>query len=205
MSIRVVLADDHPIVLQGLEQLFLRATGFDVVRCCADGPAALEAVRTLRPDVLLVDLRLPGMNGLEVLRAVRDAALPCRTVLLTAAIRDDEAADAVSLGARGIVLKEASPETLLDCLRRVHEGGRWFAPGLLDGALDRLQHRAPPLTARELEIVRHVAEGLRNREIAGRLSITEGTVKIHLHHIYEKLGVDGRVALVLRAQADGLL
>jgi DNA-binding NarL/FixJ family response regulator len=211
MSIRVVLADDHPIVLQGLQQLFERHREFEVVAGCLNGHSAVEAVRVQRPDVLVLDLRMPGTNGLDVLKALAAEQSPCRTVLLTAAIRDEEAVQAVKLGARGIVLKDSQPDILLDCVRRVYQGEQWIDRDTMDRALGSALRPGPtadttaPLTPRELEIVRMVAQGLRNRVIAERLSISEGTVKVHLHNIYEKFGVDGRLELVLLAQEKNLI
>ena len=208
---RLVLADDHPIVLHGLEQLFERQPDFEVVRCCGDGASALEAVRELSPDVLVLDLRMPSMSGVDVLRALGANKLKCRTVVLTAALRDRDAVDALQFGARGLVLKESPPELLLECVRRVHEGSQWLDPEALSGAVGRILRRdaaireaAGILTPREVEIVGLVVEGKRNKEIAERLSITEGTVKLHLHHIYDKLGVGGRLELVVFAQERGL-
>ena len=212
MAIRLVLVDDHPIVLQGLQQLFARQIDFEVVGSCPDADSALDAVRSTRPDVLVLDLRMPGADGLEVLRRLSAEGLPCRTVLLTAAVRDDEVVEAVKLGAMGLVLKESAPEALVDCVRRVHRGETWIeketATRAFRTVLDREsagREMTQALTPREIEIVRMVAQGLRNKVIAERLAISEGTVKVHLHNIYEKLGVDGRLELVLCAQQKGLV
>lgn len=212
MSIRLILADDHPIVLQGLQRLFEREPDFDIVRCCAGGAETIEAVRTSRPDVLVVDLRMADVSGFDVLRSLASEQIDCRSVILTAAMRDGEVAEAIQLGARGIVLKESSPETLVDCVRRVHRGEQWMDQKTVTRALDQIVRRDPApgpppstLTRRELEVVRLVAEGLRNRVVAERLGISEGTVKVHLNNIYDKLGVDGRLELVLCAQQKGLL
>lgn len=212
MPIRVVLVDDHQIVLHGLHQLFERQGDFEVAAACSDGASAIEAVRTHRPDVLILDLRMPGQGGLDVLRALAAQQLACRSVLLTAAIRDDEVMEAVRLGAMGVVLKESSPDVLLECVRSVHGGTPWIeretATRAFRSVLDReaaAQQAGETLTPREIEIVRMVAQGLRNKVIAERLSISEGTVKVHLHNIYEKLGVDGRLELVLSAQQKGLI
>ena len=208
---RLVLADDHPIVLHGLEQLFGRQPDFEVVRCCSDGASALEAVRELNPDVLVLDLRMPSMSGVDVLRAMGANKLKCATVVLTAALRDRDAVDALQFGARGLVLKESPPALLLECVRKVREGNQWLDPEALSGAVGRILRRdaaireaAGILTPREVEIVGLVVEGKRNKEIAERLAITEGTVKLHLHHIYDKLGVGGRLELVVFAQERGL-
>jgi DNA-binding NarL/FixJ family response regulator len=212
VPIRVVLADDHPIVLHGLQQLFDGEPDFTIVDCCREGETALAVVRAAPVDILVLDLRMPGRTGLDVMRAIVAERLECKTVLLTGALTDDEAVEATRLGARGVVLKESPAETLLECVRKVYRGERWIDPDTLSRAFSRALKRdsaarvvAQSLTPREGEIVRMVAQGLRNRAVAERLSISEGTVKIHLHNIYEKLGVDGRLALVLLAQEKGLV
>jgi DNA-binding NarL/FixJ family response regulator len=210
--IRLVLADDHPIVLQGLQQLFERHDDFQVISSCPDGTTALAAVIEHQPDVLVMDLRMPGKSGLDVLRLLLSGRSSCRTILLTAIVRDDEVMEAVKLGVRGIVLKESSPEVLVDCVRRVYRGEQWLERETVTRALQRVLKRdgvdrdaGDSLTPREIEIVRMVAQGMRNKVIAERLSISEGTVKVHLHNVYEKLGVDGRLELVLSAQQKGLI
>jgi DNA-binding NarL/FixJ family response regulator len=212
VPIRVVVADDHPIVLQGLQQLFARQGDIEVVACCTDAAEARAAVLSQRPDVLVLDLRMPGQTGLDLLRTLAEERSSCRAVLLTAAIREDEVVDAVKLGAMGIVLKESPPETLVECIRRVHSGDSWIdrqtAARAFQTVVDRqaaTDQLTEVLTPREIEIIKMVAQGLRNRVLAERLSISEGTVKVHLHNIYEKLGVDGRLELVLFAQQKGLL
>ena len=212
MPIRVVLVDDHPIVLQGLQHLFERQSDFEVVSCCHDGAAALDAVRTERPDVVVLDLRMPGASGLDVLREISNERLPCRTVLLTAAITEEQVLEAMKLGAAGLVLKESSPDALVSCVRRVHQGEQWIDRDTVARAIRTVLDREAAareaslmLTPREIEIVRMVAQGLRNKVIAERLSISEGTVKVHLHNIYDKFGVDGRLELVLCAQQKGLI
>ncbi len=210
MTIRLVLADDHPIVLDGLEQLFRLESDLEVVARSRSGDDALRQVRELAPDLLILDLRMPGLGGLEVLAALAEERSPVRVVLLAAALDDAQLVEAVRLGAAGVVLKEMAPEKLLEAVRAVAAGGEWLdRPTLgraLRAALARRETPAPaaPLTPREAEIVRMVASGLRNRAIAERLAIGEGTVKMHLHNIYEKLDVDGRVELTLRAQQLGL-
>jgi DNA-binding NarL/FixJ family response regulator len=211
VPIRIAIADDHALVLHGLKRLFDGDPEFDVVECCSSGDEALAVTRAGLVDVLLLDIKMPGLSGIDVLRALANRHVNCSTVLLTAALSDAEAVEALRLGARGIVFKESSPDTLLECVRHVAQGGEWFD----SETMSRAQHvvsttaaaaaAAPVLTARELEIVRMIAQGLRNRAIAERLSISEGTVKIHLHNVYEKLGLDGRLELVLHAQRQGLV
>ena len=212
MPIRVILADDHAIVLSGLQRLFDSHDDFTVVATCRNGAEALAAARTLSADVLVLDLRMPDLTGVGVLRELSRAGVPCRSVLLTAAITDDEVIEAVRLGAQGIVLKESDPETLLECVRKVHLGQQWIDRETMSRAFGRAVQRESAareagriLTPRESEIVQMVAQGLRNKAIGERLSISEGTVKIHLHNIYEKVKVNGRLELVLWAQEQGLV
>jgi DNA-binding NarL/FixJ family response regulator len=211
MAIRLTVVDDHPVVLQGLQRLFETQPDFDVVACCGGGDEALESLRSEHPDVLVLDLRMPGRSGLEVLRAIAAEKIACRTVLLTAAITDEDVVAAVRLGANGIIMKESPPEALVDCVRRVASGDRAIDQDVVARAFSRVLRREAAarqvektLTPREIELVKMVAQGLRNRAIAERLTISEGTVKIHLHNIYEKLGVDGRLELVLWAREQGV-
>jgi len=211
MPIRLVLADDHPLILEALETLF-RAEGFEVVAVCTDGNEALQAVRQHRPDILVLDLRMPGKSGLDVLREMAAEALPTRTVLLTATIEDAEVVEALRLGVGGVVLKEMAPASVVLCVRKVHAGEPWLEKKSAARALDKLIRResgarevAGLLTTRELEIVRMLCRGLRNKEIATQLVISEHTVKVHLRNIYAKLEVDGRLALMRYAEDKGLL
>jgi two-component system, NarL family, nitrate/nitrite response regulator NarL len=211
-AIRIALVDDHPIVLQGLRLLFERQPDFTVVASFTDTASALAGVRSNMPDVLVLDLRMRGESGLDLLRMMAAEQLTCRSVLLTANILDNELVDAMKLGVTGVVLKESPPDALLDCIRQVHKGYEWIDRDMASRALRSVLQRqeqnvraAEALTPRELEIVRMAAEGLRNRGIAERLSISEGTVKVHLHNIYDKLGVEGRLEMVLYAQQKGLI
>lgn len=208
--IRILLVDDHPIVLHGLQQFFERHREFQVVGCCADGASAVEAVARHVPDILLLDLRMRGHSGLDVLRDLAGHYPGCRRILLSAAITDAEVAEAVRLGVMGLVMKESSPDALLACVRDVYNGIPCIARDAPAPAPPVTAAGAPVwsndlLTQREMEILRMVALGLRNKAIAERLSISDGTVKVHLHNIYQKLGVDGRLELVLCAQQKGLL
>jgi DNA-binding NarL/FixJ family response regulator len=211
MTIRLVLADDHSIFLDGLEGLLRVEPGFEVVGRFTDGAQALQAVRDLAPDILLLDLRMPGMDGLEVLRRLVQERMPTHVVLLTAGLDEDDVLEAIALGVRGVVLKEMPPRLLLECLRKVHAGERWLERQSTAQALDKLLQReagrreaAGVLTRRELEVARMVATGLSNKEIAVRLSVTEGTVKVHVHSIYVKLGIGDRRALVRWIEDRGL-
>ena len=211
MPITLVLADDHPLVLSGLQALLAAEPDMQVLACCADGPAALQAVQAHRPDILVLDVRMPKLDGLAVLQELRDRGLRTRTILLAAELRSAQVAEATRLGARGLLLKEMALDTLVQCIRTVNEGGRWPRQRSMEEALQDFQRQsrgardpADSLSARELQVVRCVARGLRNREIAGELSINEGTVKIHLHNACRKLNVAGRLALSVYARDNGL-
>ncbi len=210
MSIRLMLVDDHAIVLQGLSQLLCREKDFEVIATCTSAETTLQAFARGLPDVLVLDLRMPGVDGLELLRQLAAVRQGCPTVLLTATIDDNQVIEAVNLGVRGLVMKDSPSDVLIDCIKRVHAGDRWFDQPMVSRALQTalVRERAirdTALTAREIDIVRMAAEGLRNRAIAERLSISEGTVKMHLHNIYEKLGVSGRLELTLCAQQKRLI
>jgi DNA-binding NarL/FixJ family response regulator len=212
VAIRLVLVDDHPIVLQGLEQLFGFEADMRVVARCLSADEALATVEREAPDVLVLDVRMPGRDGIDVVRELRRRALPTRVVLLTAAIDEEALVEAVRLGVRGVVFKEMAPQRLVECVRRVHAGELVVDGPTFARALERTERREAGtqrlvalLTPRELDVVRMVTSGLRNKEIATRLHISEGTVKIHLHNAYEKLQVGGRLELMLYAQQQGLV
>jgi DNA-binding NarL/FixJ family response regulator len=206
-NIDVVLAESYPILLAGMEHLLTAHGDVRVVARCADGEQAVRAVRQHRPDVLVSDLRLPARDGLLVLGDLAKEDLQTRVVLLAERIYEDEMLEAVRLGAKGILLKEMSGSLLVRCIRKVHAGETWLETQSAGRAVEHLLHRdagarevALLLTPRELQVLRAVATGKRNREIAAQLHITEGTVKIHLHNIYEKLEVKGRLELILCAR-----
>jgi len=211
-KIRLVIADDHPLILAALAGLLRTDEGFEIVAACTQGSEALEAVRRHRPDVLVIDLRMPGVSGLEVVRKLAAEGLQTRTVLLTAMIDDGEMMEAVRLGVNGVVLKAMAAASIVQCVRKVHSGEPWLERRSVSRALEKLVRRvdgvreiAGLLTPREMEMVQMIGRGLRNKEIAGEMSITEQTVKVHLSHIYAKLGVDGRLALLRYAEDKGLL
>ena len=202
--IRVLVADDHPIILSGIDAI-LRDTPYRIIGKVLDGLAVLNMVDSLRPDILILDERMPQMSGVEVLRRLREQERAVPTVMLTGDIGGQRLIEALSLGVQGIVLKESAQDQLLTCLDEVVRGGRWIEPSLLHEALD-LKMRPDggdrtilaTLSPREKTIAELVSRGLRNREIALQLSLTEGTVKVYLHRIYERLGVASRTELALR-------
>jgi DNA-binding NarL/FixJ family response regulator len=211
-KIRVGLADDHRIVLEGLAQLLASESDMEVVFQSSSGEEALAAAAASKPDVLVADVRMPGLDGIGLLKKLRSGGASPAVVLLTAHVTDAQLLEAVRFGVGGVVLKEAATRTLVGCVRAVARGEGWLDQKSMQGALDSILRREAGLvrvnevlTRRELEIVRMAASGLRNREIAERLSITEGTVKIHLHSIYEKLKISGRMELSIYAREHDLL
>lgn len=210
--IRVVLADDHRVVLEGLELLLRHEPEFEVVAACIDGQEALEAVRQHRPELLVLDLRMPRLDGVAVLRAMRAEKLPTRVIVLTAGIDEHEVVEAIRCGARGVVLKEMASRLLLQALRKVSAGEQWLETRSVSAALESMMRREQAneemsqlLTPREQLMVRMLAKGLRNREIGDQLHISEGTVKSHLHNLYRKLGVESRLDLMRVAREKGLV
>jgi DNA-binding NarL/FixJ family response regulator len=211
MVTTLVLADDHPIILEGLEQLFGRHKDFQVLATCNTGDDAIEAVRSHKPDIVVLDVKMPNGDGLSVLKQIHDEHLATRVILLTASMKEDEVLQAMEGGVWGLVLKESAAVSLVDSVRKVTRGERALDQSLIVRALDRaverqtgLRQAAEILSRREAEIVKMVAAGMRNKEIANKLFIGEGTVKTHLHAIYKKLGVHGRVELTLYAREHGI-
>ena len=198
---RILLADDHPMIRTALEAL-LRDTEFEIVGTAGTGEAALREVERLGPDILLLDLQMPGGGGMEVLRRIRARKNPLRIVLLTAAIDDPSLLEAKALKVQGMLLKNSDPAFLIECLDRVRHGRSWVDPELEQRSrqLAELRRKGPALAPRERQLIGFVRQGLRNREIAERLGVTEGTVKVYLHAVFEKLGVGTRTELAIRAE-----
>jgi two-component system, NarL family, nitrate/nitrite response regulator NarL len=207
MPIKVVLVDDHPLVLNGLEQLLSAGDDFQVIARCGTAAEGLAAAKNMDPDVVVLDLALPDDSGLNVLRSLAPATRPA-VVVLTASDNMEELLTAAGFGARGIVLKAMAPRVLEECIRQVHAGKTWLRVDGID-LQERLVRRqqieaelATRLTPREMDILRLTAADLDNEAIAAALEISVGTAKIHLHHIYDKLQLSGRRALLdyLRAR-----
>ena len=213
--IRIVIADDHPLVREGLRTLLERQPGFTVAGEAADGLEAVQLTKDLRPDVLLLDLAMPGMNGLDVLKALAEAATEVRTVLLTATIEREETVRALRLGARGVVLKESATQLLFKCIRAVVAGQFWVGRERIADLMHTLHQvervsaqegsPASSLTRREIQVITAVVEGAANKDIAKQLGLSEQTVKNHLSHVFDKLGVSNRLELALYAVHHRLL
>jgi two-component system, NarL family, nitrate/nitrite response regulator NarL len=210
-QIRIIIADDHPIMRDGLRRLLGDEPDFVVVAEACDGHEAVARVKQLQPDVLLLDLLMPGASYVDVLHAVGVSTPATRSLLLTASIEPDEVVKALATGARGIVLKNAASQLLMKAIRTVHAGEYWVARedvGSLVGTF-RAKALLPPrqfgLTRRELDIVMTVATGSTNKEIAQQFSLSEETVKHHLTKIFSKVGVANRVELALFAINERLV
>lgn len=209
MATRIAIADDHPVVLHGLASLIASDPQFEVVALCENGVTALSSIRDLKPDLAILDLNMPGLNGREVLSEIVRERLSVQVVLLTAAASDAELYDTVDAGAAGVVVKDAGPETLMACLRTVAAGGKWLPEDVVGPALDREARRreewrklSVELTARELEIVRLVLDGATTKEISFTIQVTTGTAKVHMSNIFRKLGISSRSELVQMASGQ---
>ena len=214
-AVRIVIADDHRIFRAGLRRLLEAEPGFEVVGEAADGSEVVALVEQLRPDILLLDMAMPRVSGLEVLRALADRGTPVRTIVLTAAIDPTAFVKALQLGAWGLVMKEAATDLLFKSVRSVVAGQYWVGRDSVSDLVRALrQPDAAPdpgprptfdLTARELEVLSAVVGGHTNKEIAQKFSLSEDTVKHHLSNIFDKVGASNRVELTLFAVHHRLL
>src|SRR6204780_2457562 len=217
-TVRIVIADNHPIVRAGLKKLLLLEDDFEIVGKAGDGREVLEKVQALDPDVLLLDLRMPNLDGLSALQALQQTNKRTRVIVLTASEDKNEFVQAMKLGCSGIVLKQTAPDLIVKSIRKVHGGEIWLdshttaavmrqfaAPGDVSsgGGTGKTRERSP-LSQREREIVQLGAQGYKNKEMAEKMFISEQTVKNHLHNIFDKLGVSDRLELALYAIHKGL-
>jgi DNA-binding NarL/FixJ family response regulator len=196
-TIRVVVADDHPIVRQGVVALLEDESDIEVVADVADGRAALSAVLAEEPDVVLMDLRMPEMDGVEATRGVRERRPEVAVLVVTTYDTDEAIVRAVEAGAAGYLLKDSPTEDLVDAVRRAAAGETVLAPRINKRLVERMHKVSPDaLTSREIDVLREVANGNTNAVIAERLHISEATVKTHLIHIYGKLAVSDRMVWI---------
>ncbi len=215
--IRVVIADDHPIVRDGLRKLLALEDDVEVVGEAGDGREVLERVQELDPDVLLLDLRMPNLDGLSALQALQQSNANTKVIVLTASEDKNEFVQAMKLGCSGIVLKQTAPDLIVKSIRKVNSGEIWLdshttaavmrqfsSPMDLPTTGQGKTRERSPLSQREREIVALVAQGYKNKEMAEKMFISEQTVKNHLHNIFDKLGVSDRLELALYAIHKGL-
>jgi DNA-binding NarL/FixJ family response regulator len=205
-AIRVMIVDDHPVVRNGLSGMFAGEPGFEVVGDASDGSEAVRRARAMSPDVILMDLRMPEMDGVSAIAALSAAGVPARVLVLTTYDTDSDVLAAIEAGATGYLLKDAPPNELFKAVRAAAGGETVLSPTVATRVVGQM--RAPvqePISQRELEVLELVAQGTSNRDAAARLFISEATVKTHLMHIYGKLGVNDRAAAVAEAFNRGLL
>ena len=215
--IRVLLVDDQGLFREALATLLGLHSQLEIVGEAGDGEAGVALAQTLRPDVVLMDLRMPGMSGVEATRRLRSLVPEARVLVLTTFEDDDEVLAAIEAGAAGYMLKASPAEKLVEAICTVMRGGSPLEPSVASKVMaelarlsrrqseERCQRLADPLSARELEVLRALCEGLSNKEIAAKLGLTEGTVKNHMTQVLSKLGVLDRTQAALRAHALGLL
>lgn len=194
------LADDHPLVLRGLVDLLSAERDFTVIGTALEGNSALQKILEAQPEIAILDLVMPRLDGIGILRELARLNSPVKVIFLSALISEEQSIQAIASGAFGILLKESAPETLIECMRLVRDGRRWFPGSLFDhkrlGTRQSAREKSgDELTSREREIAVLVAGGLSNKRIATLLNVTEGTVKIHLHNAFAKLEVSNRTAL----------
>jgi two-component system NarL family response regulator len=201
--IRILIADDHPVVRQGLAAIIDSERGMTVVAQATNGREAVDLFRQERPHVALIDLKMPELNGVETITAIREEFPGAALVVLTTYDRDEDIYRSLRAGARGYLLKDAPTEQLLEAIRAVYLGQRHLPPEVAEKLAEHVMYAA--LTERELEVLRLVVAGKSNREIGEEIFITEGTVKAHVNNLLSKLGVRDRTQAVTTALKRGLL
>ncbi len=202
-KIRILIADDHQVVREGLMAMLSRQPDLEVIAAVSNGASAVELFCRDLPDLALMDLRMPGLSGLDAIQAIRRRNPDARLVVLTTFEGDEDIYRALRAGARGYMLKESSLEELLNCIRAVHAGESWLPPKVAAKLANRMT--SSDLSRRELEVLKLMVDGKGNSEIGEILQITEGTVKVHVNHILDKLGVSGRTAASVAAVERGII
>ena len=201
--IRVLIADDHALMREGVAAVLADAPGIDVVAEARDGGAAVDLFAQHRPDVALIDLKMPILDGVSVVLNIRSTFPNARLVILTTYDADDDVERALRSGAKAYLLKDVAPEELVACVRAVHQGRAWVSPSIAAKLAERMTR--VQLTPCEMAVLRELAVGKTNKEIAGALGVAEGTVKVHVAHLYEKLDVSNRTEALAVTIERGLL
>ena len=203
VKVRVLVADDHPVVRQGIMANVKPQGDMTVVAEAGDGVEALELIKEQLPDVVMLDLRMPRMDGLDVLKEVNKSRLPCKVIIMTTFDSEEDVQRAMKAGARGYLLKDSTQEEILDAIRRVSLGETYLPARIVQKVAEGM--RKPELSPREVEVLQWVAAGKSNKEIGAQLFIAEGTVKTHVKNVLEKLAVVGRTAAIREAVHRGLV
>jgi DNA-binding NarL/FixJ family response regulator len=201
--IRVLSVDDHPLLREGIAAIINSQPDMSVVGTASNGKEAMEAFRTLRPDVTLMDLRLPDLSGIDVMMAIHAEFPAARVIMLTTFEGDVEVHRALRAGAGAYLLKAMPPKQMLDAIRQVHKGKKSVPPEIAAGIAEHFNEE--PLSDREVDVLRHVAEGNRNRDIGKKLFISEETVKVHVRHIMGKLGASDRTQAIAIGARRGFI
>jgi DNA-binding NarL/FixJ family response regulator len=211
MAVTLVATDPHPLSLLGLAQLLKSEQDLTLLEVCTTAAETMQAVWKHQPDLLVIDINLPDRCGLKLINELKNSSLQVKIIILTAAMDEEQTIDALRFGVKGVVLKGMPAHLLVQCLQKVAAGGLWMEKESIGHAFEKMLHReagmrrlATILTIRETEVMQCVASGLSNQQIAEKLIVSEGTIKIHVHNIYRKLGINNRVDLTLYAQKRGV-
>ncbi len=212
MAFTLVAADPHPLSLLGLANVLKSEPDIELLACCSTAEEALEKVWQFKPDILLLDIAMKDRKGLDLINELKNSSLEIKVVIFTTAMDEEQTIDALRYGVKGVALKSLPVRLLVKCLHKVASGGMWMEKESIGSAFEKMLQREAGmrrlrtiLTAREIEVMKQVSGGLSNQEIAEKLIVQEGTVKIHIHNIYRKLGIKNRVDLTLYAQKRGLV
>ena len=212
-TIRVLIADGHPLFLDGLEAFCKSQHDLTIAARCADGEEVLREIRELRPDIALLDGQLPTLGALTIVRRLDTERLSTKAIIFVSDDEDDIMIEAVGSGVRGFLHKSIPSRLIGECIRKIHAGGHWFEKQVTASAMEKMVRRETGhrrllqggLTPREIEIAKLAAQDLRTEDISKKLNISPGTAKLHLHQIYRKLSLSGRIALMLYARENGLV
>jgi DNA-binding NarL/FixJ family response regulator len=202
-SIKIMIVDDHPVVREGLSRIIVSESGMEVIAEAGTGAEALKLYRKLRPDIVLLDMRMPEMTGIQTIEAIRKEFSNARIIVLSTYDLEEDIYQSMQAGARGYILKDSPRSELLASIRRVHAGERVIPPNIATRLAERIGGNE--LTAREFEVLKLIVNGQSNKQIGDNLGISEGTVKSHVNNILDKLGVTDRTQAVSVALKRGIV
>ena len=213
MDISLMAADGHPVYLLGLKHLIAAQSNMKLLACCSSAEKLVDALSGQQPDLLMLNINLPDRDGLELVRSLKSqTSFNSKVILVVESLDDEQTIEALRLDIQGVILKKMPIRLLIQCIHKVAQGGQWLEKDSLGHAFEKMILReagarrlATILTPREVEVMSLVAQGMSNREIAAKLLLAEGTIKIHIHNIYGKLDINNRVDLTLYAQKRGVV